>query len=351
MTTSGRRRALVITGTAVLLTAAAAGALYATGTWDSWQDQRSLSSACQGTLEHAEAGPMLGADRLRAVEEGDGTDCRVTDPGVGKASLDVLIRRSTDDARLLARLDRADSHKARAPVAPMGGDWAGVLNSGEESAYAAAWLPCRKQRDGVVVVSVAAHRDADAERLTAADQEARLARITTGTLANAAEKWGCGAKPGSRIERVPASSVRTLKAAGKATGTCAGIDSPAFEAAADSAAPVEDCVLVTVVRGESERRFRVSSYYGPFARSARLETPRGRELLGASGGSDGLYWTTASCGAGSALYTVEPLDGGDGLVPPDPRRELLGASGGSDGLYWTTASCGAGSALYTVEPL
>jgi hypothetical protein len=171
----------------------------------------------------------------------------------------------------------------------------------------------------MILVSVSAQRNATGDPFTAPEQEARLARITTGTLANAAKKWGCDAELGDRVEQVPAGSVKTLKKLGAATGTCRGVGSATFETAADGSAPVEDCILAT---DTSERQFRIAAYYGPFVKSARLETTRGREFLGKSGGSDGLYWTTATCGTSTALYSVEPLDSGDGLVKPQPESEL-----------------------------
>lgn len=234
---------------------------------------------------------MLGADRLRADGEDNKVRCALNDPGAGKASLNIRIQRNTDDARLLQRLDRADTHKGQKMVTPMGSGWAGVLNSANESAHAVAWLPCQKQQDGMILVSVSAQRNASGGPFTAPEQEARLARIATGTLANAAKRWGCGAELGSRVEQVPVGSVIALKKSGAATGTCKGVGSATFEAAADGWAPIEDCILAT---GTSERQFRVSAYYGPFVKSARLETTRGKELLGKSGGSDGLYWMTAA---------------------------------------------------------
>ncbi|MGX4690056.1 hypothetical protein [Streptomyces sp. JNUCC 63] len=309
----------VAVSAAFLLTAVGAGTLYATGAWDSWQDDRSLTSACQGLLDYSEAREMLGADRLRAEGDGNKARCELSDPGAGKASLNVRIQRDADDVRLLSRLDRADTHQGQKMVTPMGSGWAGVLNSGDESAHAAAWLSCQKQQDGMILVSVSAQRNATGGPFTAPEQEARLARVTTQTLANAAKRWGCDAELGSRVEQVPAGSVKTLKKSGAATGTCKGVGSATFEAAADGSAPIEDCILAT---DTSERQFRVSAYYGPFVKSARLETTRGKELLGKSGGSDGLYWTTATCGTSIALYSVEPLDSGNGLVKPQPESEL-----------------------------
>lgn len=317
--TSRGRKTAIILSTVALLTVAGGGSIYATGAWHSWQDDRSLSSACQGMLEYSEAKEMLGADRLRADGSENSTRCKVSDPGSGKASLDVRIQRSTDDARFLSRLDRADTHNGQQMVTPMGNGWAGVLNSSVENAHSVAWLQCQKQQDNIIVVSASAHRNGDAESFTTSEQKSRLARITTETLTNAAEKWGCNTKLGNQLEQVPTSSTQTLKGAGQATGTCKGIDSPSFESAVDGLAPVEDCILANKT---SERQFRVSAYYGPFVKSARLETLRGNELLGESGGSDGLHWTTATCGQSTALYSVEPLDNGDGFVEPDAQLEL-----------------------------
>ncbi|MCX4675498.1 hypothetical protein OG413_09235 [Streptomyces sp. NBC_01433] len=281
------------------------------------EDGRSLDSACDGLLDTSELTDLLGADRLRGQGE-DPAHCSVSDPGEGAASLRVEITRGDAPARLLGAMRRADPHLGGTLMSPLGNSRSAVLKTSKGTAVASGYLACGKSGAGSeaadrLTVVMAAVRDGSGSPLDQPFQRARLARVLAGTLDSTAEKWDCGGTGSAadgKITEVPEDTTRTLKAAGSATGTCEGIASAVFEAVADGAAPVEDCVLTD---DAGNRLFQLSAYYGPYVKAARLETVRGKRYLtgtggtGGTGGTDGVYWTTADCPDGEALYAVETV--------------------------------------------
>ncbi|MEV5686918.1 hypothetical protein AB0L68_27585 [Streptomyces sp. NPDC052164] len=324
----GRRRVIWASAGVVALALIGGGIYYATD--DGREDGRSLASACDGLLDTSELTDLLGADRLRGEGE-DPAHCSVSDPGEGAASLRVEITRGDAPARLLGTLRRADPHLGGTLMSPLGNGRSAVLKTSRGTAVASGYLACGKggsAGDGEagntstggagkggagseaadrLTVVMAAVRDGSGSPLDQPSQRARLARVLAGTLDRTAEKWDCGdAGPtgGDRITEVPEDTTRTLKAEGSATGTCEGIASAVFEAAADGPAPVEDCVLTD---DAGNRLFQLSAYYGPYVKAARLETVRGKRYLTRTGGADGVYWTTVDCPDGEALFAVETV--------------------------------------------
>ncbi|MFI7084380.1 hypothetical protein ACIBUR_12340 [Streptomyces anulatus] len=71
------------------------------------------------------------------------------------------------------------------------------------------------------------------------------------------------------------------------------------------------------------RLFQLSAYYGPYVKAARLETVRGKRYLTGAGGTDGVYWTTAACPDGEALYAVETVrdEEAGAFRPADPKLQ------------------------------
>ncbi|WP_157868678.1 hypothetical protein [Streptomyces caatingaensis] len=305
----------------VALGVLAATGVYLSGAFDDWQDNRSLSSACGGSLDYSELKEVLGVDRLRAKGSGL-SDCKVADPGNSETSVAVNIKQGGGGERLLSLIARMDSHKPGQAVTPVGNGWGAILSTDGGTTWAGAYMVCRKPaRSGendAIVVSMQVDPAGPAEPLSA-DRRAGLARSLTGTLGKLADKRGCEGTPrGNWIARLPEDSTKNLKRAGEAVGTCRGVASASYESAADGTAPIEDCFLADE-RGR--KRFRLAAYYGPYAKSARRETLVGADIRRPTGGGEGAYWTTASCSSGQALYTVENLHYADVTIAPDSPQE------------------------------
>jgi hypothetical protein len=293
------------------------GVFYASGGYENWKDGDALAAVvCDGMVESSGLPDLLGTDDLTATGASAGK-CTVSASGSGKAALTVRIQQSADPVGLLADLGRENAHQGTERVSPVGHGWAAVLNTHEDQAQASGYLACGGGAEGDLVVSMGARRDPAGEPLDDAEQRTRLGQALTETLKRAAEKFGCDeATLGEEVATVPSKQSSALTPAGKAAGTCEGIASATYGSAADGRAPVEDCILAD---NSGEERFRIAAYYGPYAKAARLETVRGDQFDRAPGA--GVYWATAACPSGEALYTVEPLDNGDGFVDPDPELE------------------------------
>lgn len=311
-----KKTGIVVSGVLGLVLAGG-GVAFAVGAFDDWRDSRSVSSACGELLDHTEAKRLLGAPRLQGEKKG-AMSCEVSDPGDGIASLDVRVQRAGGGERVLAALRRADTHRGGQTVSPVGGKWPAVLNTGDESAYAGAYLACGKGTDDDFLVSVAAHRGSSARPLDTAHQRSSLARTVTRALKSAANRQGCPAPGASPVSHVPKDTSGQLKRAPKMTGTCAGTGSRGYETVAGASAPIEDCLLADA---KGKPRFRLSASYGPYVNAVRSETVRGSILQGQSGGQDGTYWTSAVCPDGKALYVIEPLDDGERFAAADPALE------------------------------
>ncbi|NEB36412.1 hypothetical protein [Streptomyces sp. SID14515] len=308
----------MVVGAVVALALAGGGTLYATK--GGWLDDRSLASACDGLLDTSEVKELLGADRLR----GEGTEtarCTAVDPDDGKAALQVQISRGEAPRTVLGTMARANPHIGGASVTPAGAGRPVVL--GAQPGTASGSVSCAKGDGGSVTVLMRASRKDAGKLLGEPEERARLARVLTSTLERAAERWGCE-KPveseGGKVGEVPANTSRALRQAGKATGTCAGIDSASYETPTDDAAPIEDCELA---EPSGTRLFQLSAYYGPYVKAARQETIRGKQLLTDVGGGGGLWWTTADCPQGDVLYTVETVwdEEKNTFHPPSPKLQ------------------------------
>ncbi|MEV6396460.1 hypothetical protein AB0M39_17040 [Streptomyces sp. NPDC051907] len=316
-----RRGAIVSAAVLAGLLVVGGSVAYGTGAYDDWQDARSFSSACDGIVDHTLAKDLLGAERLRG-KGADGMDCSAFEPGDGKGSMSIRVQRGGqggDSARLLWRLARANSHQGGEVMAPVGGGWPAVISIRGPLAYAGGYLPCGDGEGDDLIVRVVAHPGPSAPSLDDRAQRARLARVATGALAKAAGKEGCEAPDAKDVGQVPDDSFKSLTPEAKTTGTCRGTGSGGYESAADGAAPIEDCLLADA---QGRKLFRLAAYYGPYVKSARRDTIRGKTFRGASGGSQGVYWTTAACKSGPALYAIETLYDGDRFAAAAPELEL-----------------------------
>ncbi|MEU4346750.1 hypothetical protein [Streptomyces sp. NPDC023838] len=284
---------------------AGVGVVYVTGTYDGWRDGRQLKSACGGLVDAAETQRALGVHRVSGKRLGDG--CRAFDPDSDKGSLEVSVHRGRE-------LDELPLDEIRDPalqLLPVRGGWPAVVSAGGGAkAYATGSVPCGKSADDAVVVSLRAVRSSTG---TDADRRGALARLMTRALKNAAGKQGC-ALPDTKDVKDVAPGFDGMKAPGEATGTCRGTGLRSYEAVADSGAPIEQCVPAEPDGG---REFKITAYYGPYAKAPRHDPHRSPyDYVGASGNRGGKAWTTASCPAGEALYTIEPL------TPSSPSTDL-----------------------------
>ncbi|KUO14723.1 hypothetical protein [Streptomyces dysideae] len=330
----------VITGAALLAVAAgAAGTLYFTGVLDGASPSGAASALCEGLVPQAPLEEFLGGqalstdDMITARLDQEPQECSVQprrDPlPAYYDELNVTVSRYAGSRQLLVYLERSISDDWRDVVTPLGNGWRGVLNTNGIEGHAAVVMLCGDggQSDGSVVVNLTArHRGNTSPQITS-EQRVQLARLATGTAVNAAEQAGCEAPHGKAVREVAAafpvsvpydSSDRSgVTAPGEATGTCAGITVDTRETEADPLAPIEDCLLLDEA---GDPAFRLAAYYGPFVQGGFVATyKRGDsdKFRGPAGGSDGLYWASASCPAqgGTAFFTSETLH-----VPGDDRH-------------------------------
>ncbi|MBH1932819.1 hypothetical protein I5Q34_00660 [Streptomyces sp. AV19] len=306
-----RRTVIIVSALTVLVVLSGAG-LYFSGAYDNWQDERSLSTACDGMLDHSEVKSLLEVERPRTLLSSS-SYCSVVDPGKGKNYLGVDILRGERVHDLLISEDEAIY---RPPATtPVGSGWAAFIAVSGRITYANAYLSCGSGADGDIVVSAKVHQARTSAPLSS-DRRAKLARTATATLSNAAEKWGCTGKPhGGNIDRVPSDSTKVLKRVGEAVGTCKGIEAASYESAVNDTAPVEVCVLAD---GAGKEKFRIGAYYGPYEKSARAKyrSSRARKGVEVRG-----RWAAATCPSGEALYVIERGYVGGREAKPDPALE------------------------------
>ncbi|MCZ2524822.1 MULTISPECIES: hypothetical protein [Streptomyces] len=327
-----KRTAARVAAAALAVVAVGGGVWYA-GFHDDWREGRTLAEECDGLLPREELEPLLGASPLVAEEwsprewgsGGPLGSCKVraADEEV-LAHLRVFVGWTGGARGLLTDLERHQPEHAGVVTTPVGSGWQGVLNAGAGVPGAQVVLDCGKEGDGAgrsLVVGVSAYPRPSEDLRGDEDRRAGLARLTARTAANAAEKWGCETKTGRDVEKVPAAPQGPAPA-GRATGTCAGIDAPSIDVPADPDAPVEDCLLQDGENTEKSR-FRLAAYYGPYAEDARDTTLRGDLYTAPAGGGDGTWWTTAACpqGRGTALFVVETIYGHEGFAEPAPALE------------------------------
>ncbi|MGW9433500.1 hypothetical protein ACWHA1_36985 [Streptomyces decoyicus] len=328
--TSLKGRSSLIIASCVAVLAVVAGGLYFTGTYDDWQEERALSRACAGAVPQEELKEFLGvtgrltSDQAWEATTRDDRRCVIYAPDEtghnSLASLKVTVGQGRSSEQLLTDLGRNESYSATSFVSPIGHGWRGVLsNSATTDDRVTVVIPCdAKARDDLVVNLQAMPRKSTSG---SREQRARFARIATQTSAKAAEQAGCKPPSGRPVTRVPDAPSEGATPAGKATGTCAGINAPARETTADPHAPIEDCL---VLDKDGDASFRLAAYYGPFVQNGRADLAiRGDEFTGPAGGTDGLYWTTTACPkeGGPAFYTAETLRASEGFTKPSPAVE------------------------------
>ncbi|MCH0558909.1 hypothetical protein [Streptomyces sp. MUM 16J] len=279
------------------------GIVYGTGIYDDWRDTRALDDACRGLVDAGEVQKALGADRVTGKDTG-GAGCRAYDPGDTKVSLTISVQRGQDAESIRLDTDEILAHDPAEMLVPVGRGWPALVSAGSGTdAYATAFLPCGKGADDDLVLSLTATRAPS----TGSVQEQRdgMTVLVTRALKQAAAQKKCALPHTDTVHSAPSGAFEQLKKAGAATGTCKGINTYGYEAEADTAAPVEQCLLANAAGTPT---FRLAAYYGPYINAPRRNPWRNPyDYVGASGANDGKSWTTASCPTGTALYTLEPL--------------------------------------------
>lgn len=290
----------------VLALGIVACALYSTGTFDQWKDDRSLDHACDGTLAQGGLRAALHSSHLSAGSEGDSeylASCSVRNAETGpqRSSLDVRLRWS-GAAPPSADLSwyNEDYNGVRGQAAPLGYGWSGIAR------YQGGWqvmvaLDCRNQKDKALV----AYGDLRGEPNSAT--LAGLGQVTTETAQKAAEKHGCQVKAGKRLTSVSLSRLGTpdtAKPLKQAQGSCASLRQLAPTAAgngvpeimeypADGQTPQVNCYLATP---EKKPGYGLYAYYGgaakDFLRSEGDDLKKGR---GPTYSDNEYAWATARC--------------------------------------------------------
>ncbi|MFI2432034.1 hypothetical protein [Streptomyces sp. NPDC018693] len=299
------KKSVIVVLIAVVL-AAGGGIVYASGAYDELRDGQALDEACHGLVDASEVRKALGADRVSGKSTGS-AGCRVYDPGDTNASLLISVQRGRDDAESIKlNAGRILRYTPAEILVPVGHGWPALVSAGSGTdSYATAFLPCGEAAEDDLVLSLSATRAAPADSV----QERRdgMAVLVTRALKQAAKKQECEFRDTGAVRNTPTGAFQKAKEAGTATGTCQGIDEPDFvyEAEADNAAPIEQCLLFD---GSATPAFRIAAYYGPYSNAARHNPERNPyDYVGASGTNDGKSWVTASCSTGAALYILEPL--------------------------------------------
>ncbi|MFF1588772.1 hypothetical protein ACFVY0_11795 [Streptomyces sp. NPDC058286] len=281
-------------------------ALYSTGTFDRWKDDRSLDHACDGTLAQGGLRAALHSSHLSAGSEGDSeylASCSVRNAETGpqRSSLDVRLRWSSaaPPSADLAWYNE-DYNGVRGQAAPLGHGWSGIAR------YQGGWqvmvaLDCRNQKDKALVASGDLHGEPNSATL------AGLGQVTTETAQKAAEKHGCQVKAGKRLTSVSLSRLGTpdtAKPLKQAQGSCASLRRLAPTAAengvpevmeypADAQTPQVNCYLATP---EKKPGYGLYAYYGGAAKDfLASEGDNLKKGRGPTYGDKEYAWATARC--------------------------------------------------------
>jgi len=296
-------RKSVIAASVVAVLVAGGGTVYATGVYDDWRDARALDGACRGLVEAGEVQKALGAGRVTGKGTG-GAGCRAYDPGDRQASLTISVQRGQNTELISRDTDEILAQNPDEMLVPVGRGWPALVSvRSDTNSYATAFLPCGKGADDYLVLRLFATRAPSS--VSVQGQRDGMAVLVTRALKQAAEQQKCALPRTGRARSAPSGAFEQLKKAGAATGTCKGVNAPAYEAEADGAAPVEQCLLADAAGLPA---FRIAAYYGPYVNVPRNNPFRSPyDYVGANGTNGGKSWTTASCPTGTALYTLEPL--------------------------------------------
>ncbi|MEV1022968.1 hypothetical protein [Streptomyces sp. NPDC050264] len=298
--------------------------LYSTGTFDQWSDDRSLDQACDGTLSQDGLDAALRSSSLSADSEGDGDHlaaCRVrnakTGAQAGAVELTLRWSSATPSSGELSWYNK-DYNGVRAQAVPLGNGWSGIARR------QGAWqvmvaLDCVNEKKKALVAYGDLTGTANNATLTG------LARVTTETAQNAAEKHGCQVKPGKRLTEVSTSRLGTPDTAtplDQAQGSCTALRKlaptaarngapEAMEYPADAHTPQVNCYLATP---DKKPGYGLYAYYGAAAEDfLASEGDNLKKGYGPTHSDKDYSWATAQCPQSTqpAVFVLYHLLDGD----------------------------------------
>ncbi|MER5257855.1 hypothetical protein [Streptomyces sp. NPDC002855] len=272
-----------------------------------WRYEDRLESYCGGVLPYEETVALTGLSSDPAT--GLPHDVREGTPQQGYdfcwvESMDIVVTAaripnstSIDLKFYLPRL------RAEALPTPIGGGWRGVT----DGVNTAVVLPCTNQDRAITATAQLTTEEPDKS------VSRRVAELVTATAVNAADRWGCESKPGSRVQVVdPVSDSSTPK---EANGTCAGLPwarnkriDTVTETPADRFAPSATCLLDDE---ETDDGYLLQALFGPYAlreRNDDLYSELNAKPAGGGEETKEFFWASADCpGDGPrALFQISP---------------------------------------------
>ncbi|WP_190133364.1 hypothetical protein [Streptomyces mashuensis] len=326
---------------------AGVGAYLLSGGYDRWQTSRSLGQVCHGVLPQSEikklmpASALLGTnDRMSEGKRGWLDGCSVEDDGKPRSTVEVSIGWTADAGMPLSALGRMYPSEYEGLVAPIGHGWSGAVATIGSVWHASTVLRCEDARKSLLI-SVKWYLGKHGQSAGLGSKSTDLARVATETARRADSQWDCRGRPGNFVKSIsPAKAPDgNLPLLADSAGSCRPAASlapmleqygirRALEVPFDNA-PVEDCYLL-----DTEKRpvYRISAYYGPYARDLLGTSASARQSEEA--GSDdrsGYAWASAECSNffGTARFTSRAVRNADG-TPAAPRdaglqRQLVSA--------------------------
>lgn len=303
---------------AAVLTVTVPCALYfgLRGTYDRWQDRQSLSSACRGSLEKSKLKHLLGSDSVRGEDvspDGDsdgpetGTLHRCTVSAENGKFLNVSLDWGTHSGGSLHKLIRDTTWRKPGIATPIGHGWHGVVSAKADRGVALVVMSCsNKKPNASLLVTLDGTFDA-----ASTSQKTSLGFTAAHTAERAAKAWGCAAKSGDgRVNAIPGDKSITPDPAGKAQGTCMGLNTGTLGTSADASAPIEVCFVQA--KDGLGNQYDLGAYYPPFNRAYDRERDL-KPFDDLAGGKGEMYWGSAICGNGQrARYVIDQSAGYDG---------------------------------------
>jgi hypothetical protein len=282
-----------------------------------WRYEDKLAAYCKGLIPYDESAVFTDLDTAgldyTSPRFGAGLDydsCRVADINLALGRIPGGALGADEIG--MSVFTEIQPERTYVPPTPLGGGWRGFTDLSTTSVV----LPCRNQ-DASVAVS-AKEIATDDQSL---DRARKIAELVTATAVKAARRWSCDADLGGRIPDLP--EAPKPSGAGVAEGTCQGVPlrgrarlvRPIMETETSAMAPVEGCLLgEDKVHGEA--RYRLASWFGPFAqrhRSTKDEKKNGQQYSRRAGSDAWGTWASAKCPGFSAralftLDTGQPID-------------------------------------------
>ncbi|MFF7729582.1 hypothetical protein [Streptomyces sp. NPDC008001] len=336
------RRLITVFAVLVCLLFVAGGTFYLSGGYESWRDERSLKAACKGLLSKEDARSVSAGSRVYAMQDhqfgflfpedhADITNCVLKDRDAHSV-LAVDIHWNSKARTATRTLQYQLQQDTRTGIVPIGAGWPGSIAADDDQLFGIVELTCRnKQNEGLLVTSQALYIKADDE------SRAGLARFTTSTAKNAAEKFGCDAPVGRAVtSSVAPDPVRHRVPLDKATGVCAPVvalsegvrragATSAGDAPSDPHTLAEGCYLNDA---HGYQLYRLTASYGSLAENVR-RAAREFDVTDDSGFDEKAHrgYGSAQCADSStrSFYTLKPIMVGPGkgltVKNPDPQFE------------------------------